>query len=252
MGGLNQSGIFAPVGMESYGGGGGAVFVDLLQYQKDQARGLAATYAAAAGSVTNGGNGSFTGAFAGSGAGLTNLPALPSELFACSHTPAGITNSAQPRTVYSVTIPGNALGRNGTLRASCLLSANGSAGVEVRYYYGNIYGNTLMACFTGSLGYRLLFGVREIANRNAPDSQISLPTGSPAVYGSSPVAPAACQAFDTSKDFTFSIALFPSGSTGTNTLEDGGCRTAAPRLDNWKSSSIFGGGSARVLPDTAP
>jgi hypothetical protein len=81
---------------------------------------------------------------------------------------------------YSALIPTNAIGNNGTLRASCLLSANGSTGVEVRYFYGN----TLMASFTGPPGYNSLFGMREIANRNALNSQISFPTGSPAVCGS--------------------------------------------------------------------
>ncbi|MGO8676903.1 MAG: hypothetical protein ACLQVX_13655 [Limisphaerales bacterium] len=215
IGGLNQTAIYVPVGMEQYTHNNSPVFVDLLQYQKDRASGLAASYAAAARSVTNGGNGTFTGIFAGNGAGLTNLPAAPVGLFACCHTPVGVTNSSSPTTVYSVSVPANAIGANGTLRASCLLSANGSTGLEVRYYYGA----TLMASFTGLAGYTSLFGMREIANRNAPNSQISFPTGSPAVYGSTSQGPPLCQAFDTSTNFTFSIVLSCPGTAETNTLE---------------------------------
>jgi hypothetical protein len=320
--GFNQTAIYVPVGMEEYTHDSFPVFVDLLQYQKDRAGGLAASYAWSARSVTNGGSGTFTGVFTGNGggltniplmalqaapltngeggvtlnglttvsnlsvtgtnlvnylavanppalngsaitglnasqlasgivpsgqlaglysnavvfssplngfqgsyftggtftgngAGLTNLPASAGGLFACRHTPVGITNSALPTTVYSVLIPANAIGSNGTLRASCLLSANGSTGVEVLYYYGG----TLMTGFTGPAGYKSLFGMREIANRNAPNSQISFPTGSPAVYGSTNQAPPLRQAFDTSTNFTFSIVLSSSGHSQTNTLE---------------------------------
>jgi hypothetical protein len=170
----------------------------------------------AASSVTNGGNGVFTGVFTGDGAGLTNLPASSAGgLFAGRHTPAGITNSVAPATVYSALIPANAIGKNGTLRASCLLSAHGSTGIEVRYYYGH----TLMASFTGPAGYSSLFGTREIANRNALNSQISLPADAPAISPSSSQAPPAFQSFDTSTNFTFSIVLSPSGGAQTNTLE---------------------------------
>ena len=88
-------------------------------------------------------------------------------------------------------------------------------GVEVRYYYGK----TLMTSFTGPPGYLSLFGMRAIANRNAPNSQISFPTGSPVLYGSTSPDPPTYQAFDTSTKFIFSIVLSPSGGTGTNTLE---------------------------------
>jgi len=215
IGGLNQTAIYAPVGMEQYTHDSATVFVDLLQYQKDLASGLAASYAAAASTVTNGGNGAFTGVFTGNGAGLTNLPSSATGLFACRHTPVGITNSVLPAPVYSALIPANAIGKNGVLRASCLLSASGSTGIEVRYYYGT----TLVASFAGPAGYSSLFGMREIANRNAANSQISLPAALPPAYGSATQAPPICRAFDTSTNFTFSVVLSPSGGAQTNTLE---------------------------------
>ena len=128
----------------------------------------------------------------------TGLPAPP--LFAFQHTAVSHTGNTTETALFSVTIPGGTLGKNGTLRVNPLwsASANNANGKSIYVKYGT-------ATITGLPMANILSyqHIAMISNRNAENSQVFGTQGGGALYGGSTQAHQTA-AVDTSVDQTLS------------------------------------------------
>jgi hypothetical protein len=142
-----------------------------------------------------------------------------SGVFACQHTPSGVTNSMNFSTVFSATIPGGAIGTNGTLRVTMLFASTGSGSGLTNFEYRLYYGTTAV----GGTGVQIatIFGEYEavvpIFNQNSPAAQTCRNTGYEQAYSHNNYGPTR-STFNTSTNFTFSVQMNAGG--GPAWLED--------------------------------
>ena len=102
---------------------------------------------------------------------IANGRIVGGKIFACQHTPVTINGTTSTVTLYSVTIPGGVLGKNGVLKVTTLWSHRNNSGVKNKYVY---YGGTSFFARADSTSDTMSI-LTIIKNRNNVASQIGLP-----------------------------------------------------------------------------